>query len=204
MENKKSKRLLAIAKWIFVIGFIACAAGAIGYLVMHELGYQIKFIGAFQVEHLLYVAGLFLVFCLFALIFLIAGRIARSHESAPEAEAVNDYTEQEDEKIEQTCCKEEVAEAEGDAATSVEVEVVADENAEDAEKVSDKKAHFVTMLKNKSIDPETKEKVIATAKKVAPVVVAVAATATVSAVLCKMSNEKKKAKIRRSLLDLLY
>jgi hypothetical protein len=54
------------------------------------------------------------------------------------------------------------------------------------------------------ITPEQKEKLIATVKANKNVIIAVAATATVSAIIASNAAKRRKAKIRRNILDLLY
>ena len=81
MEKSKSRSLKVAANLIFVIGLCVCMLGAIAYLVLHELEIEMPFIGAFQWEHLYYVAALLGVIIVIALIFRIAGNVAARKEA---------------------------------------------------------------------------------------------------------------------------
>ena len=198
MEKSKSRSLKVAANLIFVIGLCVCLLGAIAYLVLHELEIEVPVIGAFQWEHLYYVAALLGVFIVIALIVRIAGNVAARKEAklaiadlevneiADEAE--EDYKTEADAEAEEAC---EAAEEETNDEAAVAAAVPA-------------KFSVADVLKGKPIPAETKQKIVATVKKNAPVIVAVAATLTVSAVVSKMAKEKRKAKIRKNILDLLY
>ena len=54
------------------------------------------------------------------------------------------------------------------------------------------------------LTPEKKEKIVKAVKKNAPVILAVVATAAVATAMHKSAKNRQKAKVRRSLLDLLY
>lgn len=196
MEKSKSRSLKVAANLIFVIGLCVCMLGAIAYLVLHELEVEIPFIGAFQWEHLYYVAALLGVVIVIALIFRIAGNVAARKEArAGVAEAeINEAPEAPEDDKDQ-------------ALVEVEADVVdqGEEEAEPAEAAAvPAKFSVADVLKGKAIPEETKQKIVATVKKNAPVIVAVAATLTVSAMVGKLAKEKRKAKIRKNILDLLY
>lgn len=197
MEKSKSRSLKVAANLIFVIGLCVCMLGAIAYLVLHELEIEMPFIGAFQWEHLYYVAALLGVIIVIALIFRIAGNVAARKEArADEVEVeINEAPEAlEDDKDQ--------------AVVEVEADVV--EQGDDAEPDNavaaavPAKFSIADVLKGKAIPEETKQKIVATVKKNAPVIVAVAATLTVSAMVGKLAKEKRKANIRKNILDLLY
>lgn len=182
MEKSKSRSLKVAANVVCIVGLLACLLGAIVYMILHELDIEIAFIGPFEWEHLYYVAALAGLFIIIALILRIAGNIAARKEAlACEAEA-NEIAEEDDET---ECCENEEAECEEAPAPA-------------------KTNYLLSVLKGKGLSPEAKEKVVATVKKNAPVILAVAATATVSMLLAKSAKEKRKARVRRNILDLLY
>ncbi len=190
MEKSKSRSLKVAANVVFVIGLCVCLLGAIAYLVLHELEVEIPVIGAFQWENLYYVAALLGVFIVIAVILRLAGIAAARREARLAAAA---------------------EEAAADAAIEVEADVVetgedeTDENAEEpADDAAPAKLSVMDVIRGKAIPAETKEKIVATVKKNAPVIVAVAATLTVSVMVSKLAKEKRKAKVRRNILDLLY
>ena len=199
MEKSKSRSLKVASNVVWIVGLLACLLGAIVYMILHELDVEIAFIGPFEWEHLYYVAALAGVFIIIALILRIAANVAARKEAlAVEAEANESADAEEDDKVEAECCKNETEDSMADEGAVAELECEA------IPAVPAKTNYLLSVLKSKSISPETKEKVVATVKKNAPVILAVAATATVSILLAKSAKEKRKAKIRKNILDLLY
>lgn len=188
MEKSKSRSLKVAANVVCIVGLLACLLGAIVYMILHELDVEIAFIGPFAWEHLYYVAALAGLFIIIALVLRIAGNVAAKKEALAREAAANEIAEAEDECDEAECCED------------AEAEVACEEAPEAPAKTN----YLLSVLKGKGISPETKEKVVATVKKNAPVILAVAATATVSMLLAKSAKEKRKARVRKNILDLLY
>lgn len=182
MENRKANRLIIASKLIGIIGVIACCIAAVVYMVLHELGNEMKFIGGFKPEYLYILAGVAVFFAVLAIILRVIGNACAKRAAENEVEVVDDDVFEDD------------FEEEDD------IEEVAESNVA-LEEGTTGKTGACSLLKGK-ITPETKEKIVATVKKNAPVIIAVAATATVSAVIAKLASDRKSAKIRRNLLDL--
>lgn len=196
MEKSKSRSLKLAANLIFVIGLCVCMLGAIVYLILHELDVDMPFIGTFQWEHLYYVAALLGVFVVIAVIFRIAGIAAASKEMRLAAETeINEIPDAVDDSVDQS---------ETETETDVPDQEDTDKNDCVAAAAIPAKFCVSDLLKGKPIPDETKEKIVATVKKNAPVIAAVAATLTVSVIVGKLAKEKRKAKIRKNILDLLY
>jgi len=189
MENNKSRGLKVASRLVGYIGVAVCMIAAIAYLLMHQLGYQIKFIGAFEWTHIIYVGAVALGFILIAVILRIASRVAAK-------KAVD---------VEEDNCIEEVVEEDVNCVEEVCEECESCESCEAVEEAADAtgKCKVCQVIKEK-LSPENREKIVAAVKKNAPVIVAVAATATAAVVIGKIVSDRKKAKIRRHLLDLLY
>lgn len=183
MENNKSRKL-CVASWLVgLLGCGACALGAIAYMIMHYAGYQLVAVGPFKWEHLYVVAAAAGLFILIAVILRIASNVAKK-KALINAEA--EILELEDE------CDENCDECDEACEATCE---------ETAEVVPEKK-NVIEIIKGK-LTPENKEKIVASVKKAAPVIIAVAATVVVTSAINKAAADKKQAKIRRSILNLL-
>lgn len=203
MQSNKSRKL-CIASWLVgLIGCGACAIGAIAYMIMHFAGYQLIAVGPFKWAHLYIVAAAAGVFILVAVALRIASNLTREKATVTDAdddEILDDTVEDENEEDACKECDENCDECDENCEVS-------DENCEETE--SDKAAETVPEKKNVieiikgKLTPENKEKIVKTVKKAAPVIVAVAATAIVTSAIHKAAAEKRQAKIRKSIFDLL-
>ncbi len=188
MENSKSRKLV-VASWLVgLIGCGACAIGAIAYMIMHFAGYQLRVVGPFKWEHLYVVA-------IAAGVFIVAAVILRIIAIAAKKNALANI--EECEIIEEESNDEEVCDEICEECT----EICEDEEA--AEEAVPAPKGVIAIIKGK-LTPENKEKIVAAAKKAAPVIAAVAATVVVTTVISKAAADRKQAKIRRSILKLLY
>ena len=186
MENNKSRKLKLASRLVGYIGFFACLIAAVVYFAIHQLGKEVA--GGFQWTHIYIIAAAAGAFILIAIVLRILSNVAARRALAEEEEEVNEVEEEAAEEVIEICCEEEEAECEEDAEEETPV----------AEKVG-----VVTIIKGK-LTPENKEKIVAAVKKNAPVIIAVAATATAAVVIGKAVSDSRKAKIRRNILDLLY
>ncbi len=184
MENTKGRGLLVASRLVGYIGVGACLLSAIAYMVMHLADVNMDFIGGFSWDSLIYVAIAAAAFIVIAVALRIASNVLRNKVVVEVVEEVV-----EEEPVEEEIVEEVAEECEEVVASECEEEV-----AEDACPVC-KKFH---------ITPEQKEKLIATVKANKNVIIAVAATATVSAIIASNAAKRRKAKIRRNILDLLY
>lgn len=184
MESNKSRKL-CVASWLVgLIGCSACALGAIAYMIMHYAGYQLVAVGPFKWEHLYVVAAAAGLFILIAVILRIASNVAKK-KALVNVEV--EVLETEEDECDENCdeCNE-----------------VCEETCEETAEVVPEKKNVIEIIKGK-LTPENKEKIVASVKKAAPVIIAVAATVVVTSAINKAAAEKKQAKIRRSILNLL-
>ncbi len=185
MEKSKSRALRAWSRGIGYGGVGACMITAIIYFLFQQFGG--KDVGAFDVNNLYIIAAAAGVFIVVALILRIASNVAKRGEDAIIEEVIEDV-------IEEAVEEEEIEEEE-----AVEEEVAAEEEAP-----AEKRSIREIIREKANLTPEQKEKVVATLKKGAPIAAAVVATVVVTGTLNKLKNEKRKAKIRKNILDLLY
>ena len=186
MESNKSRKL-CVASWLVgLIGCGACAIGAIAYMIMHYAGYQLVAVGPFKWEHLYIVAAAAGVFILIAVILRIASNVAKK-KALVNAEAAVEAVEAEEDECDENCD---------------ECDENCEETCEETAEVVPAKKNVIEIIKGK-LTPENKEKIVASVKKAAPVIIAVAATVVVTSAISKAAAEKKQAKIRRSILNLL-
>ena len=182
MSNMKSNRLLITSKLVGIIGVFACMLTAIIYLLLQVGGDA----NTFEPVSIYIIAGLCVVFVAVSVLLRVMSNRAAA-ESEDEAvdvdevveDAVDEVLDSYDETVETV---EEVAEA------------VEDEVVEAAPQATS----------GLQLTPEKKEKIVKAVKKNAPVVLAVVATAAVSVALHKSAKNRQKAKVRKSILDLLY
>lgn len=183
MENNKSRKLKLASRLIGYIGFFACLIAAVIYFAIHQLDNEVA--GGFKWEHLYIIAAAAGAFILIAIVLRILSNVV-ARRALVEAEAeINEIEEEEIEEMIEACCE----------------ETEEDEEAEEEAPAESK--GVVAIIKGK-LTPENKEKIVAAVKKNAPVIIAVAATATAAVVIGKAINDSKKAKIRRNILKLLY
>lgn len=184
MESNKSRKL-CVASWLVgLIGCGACAIGAIAYMIMHYAGYQLVAVGPFKWEHLYVVAAAAGVFILIAVILRIASNVAKKKALVNvESEVLEDECDEICDECDENCDE-------------------CDEICEETAEAEPEKKNVIEIIKGK-LTPENKEKIVATVKKAAPVIIAVAATVVVTSAINKAAAEKRQAKIRRSILDLL-
>ncbi len=184
MESNKSRKL-CVASWLVgLIGCGACALGAIAYMIMHYAGYQLVAVGPFKWEHLYVVAAAAGLFILIAVILRIASNVAKK-KALVNVEV--EVLETEEDECDENCD---------------ECDEVCEETCEETAEVVPEKKNVIEIIKGK-LTPENKEKIVASVKKAAPVIIAVAATVVVTSAINKAAAEKKQAKIRRSILNLL-
>ena len=188
MENTKGRGLLVASRLVGYIGVGACLLSAIAYMVMHLANVNMDFIGGFSWDSLIYVAIAAAAFVLIAVVLRIASNALRNKAD----DVVEEVAEEApvEESVEEAPVEEIAEECEEVEATECEEEVVEEETC--------------AVCKKFHITPEQKEKLIATVKANKNVIIAVAATATVSAIIASNAAKRRKAKIRRNILDLLY
>ncbi len=194
MDNRKSRSLRLASRLIGYIGVFASLIGALAYVIMHEMGYQLVGVGPFRWQHLYVVAA-------FAGVIIVVAVILRIISNAVKTRSV------EDEEVNCEVCDEDEENVEDDGEECCDVEGCNEDEGDEVEIVEDAEqstGSAVRDLLRGKIDPETKEKIVTTVKKNAPIIAAVAATAVVTAVIAKASADKKKAKLRRSILSLFY
>ena len=181
MRNEKSNRLLVLSRLIGISGVFACMMAAIVYLLLQVVGVA----GVYNPVSLYIIAVLAVAFVAVALILrAMSNAAARAEDAFEVSEVVEDAVEE----VLETC-----ADAAGDADDTV-VETV-------EEVVPADKATSQGILQ---LTPEKKEKIVKTVKKNAPVILAVAATAAISIAVSNSAKEKERARVRKSILDLLY
>ena len=184
MESNKSRKL-CVASWLVgLIGCGACALGAIAYMIMHYAGYQLVAVGPFKWEHLYVVAAAAGLLSLIAVILRIASHVAKK-KALVNVEV--EVLETEEDECDENCD---------------ECDEVCEETCEETAEVVPEKKNVIEIIKGK-LTPENKEKIVASVKKAAPVIIAVAATEVLTSAINKAAAEKKQAKIRRSILNLL-
>ena len=181
MRNEKSNRLLVLSRLIGISGVFACMMAAIVYLLLQVVGVA----GVYNPVSLYIIAVLAVAFVAVALILrAMSNAAARAEDAFEVSEVVEDAVEE----VLETC-----ADAAGDADDTV-VETV-------EEVVPADKATSQGILQ---LTPEKKEKIVKTVKKNAPVILAVAATAAISVAVSKSARQKERARVRKTILDLLY
>ena len=184
MRNEKSNRLLAISRLVGASGVFACMLAAIVYLLLQVNGTA----DSFNPANLYIIAILAVVFVAASVaVRAVSNRLALSEEDDLETvEVVEDAVDEELDSCDEVA--DAIVEAEDDSAEALEEGTVAE----------------VAQTSKLQLTPEKKEKIVKTVKKNAPVVLAVVATATVSAMVYGAAKNRQKAKIRKSILDLLY
>lgn len=192
MRNTKTNGWKVASNIIFYGGVMVCMAAVIAYLLMHQFAPEKAILGPFDVNHLIYIGIAAAACVVIAIILRIIGNVVakKAAINAQINEAVEEVVEEvveEEEPIEEV------------------VEEVVVEEAPVEETVVDPCCEKCAAIRNKlTMTPETKEKVVATAKKSIPVLVAIVATAVVSTKIAQSKNEKKKARARKTLLDFFY
>ena len=192
MDNKKSRSLRLASRLVGYLGVFASLIGALSYVIMHEMGYQLVGVGPFRWQHLYVVAAFAGLVILVAVILRIISNAVKTRSAENEEVNCEVCDEEECDECDETECEDDACN-EGDCE---EIEIAEDGEAAESCTVCD-------LIKGR-ITPETKEKIVATVKKNAPVIVAVAATAIVTAAISKAAAKKKQEKIRQSLLRLFY
>jgi hypothetical protein len=181
MRNEKSNRLLVLSRLIGISGVFACMMAAIVYLLLQVVGVA----GVYSPVSLYIIAVLAVAFVAAALVLrAMSNAAARAEDAFEVSEVVEDAV---DEVLE-TC-----ADAADEACETVE-EIV-----EEAAPVEEATSKGILQL-----TPEKKEKIVKAVKKNAPVILAVAATAAISIAVSNSAKEKERARVRKSILDLLY
>jgi NADH:ubiquinone oxidoreductase subunit 6 (subunit J) len=183
MRNAKSNRLLVISRLVGSLGVFACMLAAVIYMMLTVSGNA----GEYNPVNIYIIAALAVVFVVIAVILRVM-----SNRAAKEAEDELDISEVVEDAVE------EVLETCADAVDSI-CDTV-DETVEDVEETV-VEAASQGMLQ---LTPEKKEKIVKAVKKNAPVVLAVAATAALSIALHNSAKQRQQAKVRKSILDLLY
>lgn len=177
MKNCKSRKFKVISNMIGYIGVSVCLICAVVYLILHQLADPQR-IGAFELGALILLAMIAVEVILVAFVFRI---IAIAHARKERAAEIN------------------VAAVE-EAVNEVALESVTFREETVGKPESPKQAQTGVLLKNGKLTPEGKEKIVATVKKNAPVIAAVAATAAVCTVVGVAVHRRKKAKLRNSIL----
>ena len=183
MRNKKSNRLLVISRLVGCSGVFACMLAAIIYLLQQVNNPE----STFNPVNLYIIAVLAVVFVAVAFALRVA-----SNRAAMEAEDDLDVSEVVEDAVD------EVLDSYNEATETIGEAV--EEAAEDVENA----VAEATLTSRLQLTPERKEKIVKVVKKNAPVILAVVATAAVSVALHNSSKNRQKAKVRRSILDLLY
>lgn len=181
MRNMKSNRLLIISRLVGISGVFACMLATIVYLLLQVNGTA----NSFNPANLYIIAILAVVFVAvaFALRAMSNYIALRAEDDLDVCEVVEDAV---DEALDS------YGEASDTVVDAVEETAEAEEGAEAAQ------------TSRLQLTPEKKEKIVKAVKKNAPVVLAVVATAAVSIALHNSSKNRQKAKVRKSILDLLY
>lgn len=189
MRNTKTNGWKVAANIIFFGGVMVCAVAVIAYLLMHQIAPEKEVFGPFDVNNLIYIGIAAAACVVIAIILRVIGSIAaKKAQNAQINEVVEEVVE---EIVEEAPVEEEVVE-----------EVVEEAPVEEA---VDPCCEKCAAIRNKlTMTPETKEKVVATAKKSIPVLVAVVATAVVTTKIAQAKDAKKKARARKTLLDFFY
>ncbi len=182
MRNEKSNRLLVLSRLIGFSGVFSCMMAALVYLLLQVVGIA----GVYNPVSLYIIAALAVAFVAVAFVLRAMSNAAARAEGAFEtSEVVEDAVD-------------EVLEVCADAAEDADEMV--EEIVEEAEPVAEEETSKGIL----QLTPEKKEKIVKTVKKNAPVILAVAATAAISAVVSNSAKEKERARVRKSILDLLY
>ena len=220
-NSNKSRTLRAISRLIGYIGVGACLIGALVYLILLDTDVIDRVL---KVEDFYPVAGLAVVFIVIAVIIRIASGVAHANEkkaaqAAAEAElaAAEPVAEEVTEEVAEEVPAEEEEEIlveENDVVEFPAEEEDTEPKCDMADKICEqadpnsKKCQICMAMRSKKLSAERKAKVAAVAGKTAPVAVAVAATATLAAVIGKRSTQKKidqeRDKIRRAFFDIFY
>ena len=183
MRNAKSNRLLVISRLVGCAGVFACMLAAIIYLLMQVNGDA----GSYNPVSLYIIAALAVVVVVIAVVLRVMSNRAAKEETGDELE-IGEVVEDAVEEVLETCA---------DAAESI-CETL-DEAVEEVEETVEEAASKGIL----QLTPEKKEKIVKVVKKNAPVVLAVAATAAVSIALHNSAKQRQRAKVRKSILDLL-
>ena len=187
MRNVKSNRLLVISRLVGCSGVFACMLAAIIYLLLQVTGDS----GSFNPGSLFIIGALAVVFVVIAVVLRVM-----SNRAAKEAEDELEISEVVEDAVE------EVIDSCVDAVDTI-CEAV-DEAVEEVGETVEETAEEVASKGILQLTPEKKEKIVKAVKKNAPVVLAVAATAAVSIAMHNSAKQRQKAKVRKSILDLLY
>ena len=179
MSNMKSNRLLVASRLVGIVGVFACMLTAIIYLLL-QVGSDA---GSFNPVSIYIIAALCVVFVALSVLLRVSSNRAAAAEDGEDAEEV----------VEDAV--DEVLDSYDEADETV-VDTVETDEAAVVETAPEKSGFQLT--------PEKKEKIVKAVKKNAPVILAVVATAAVATAMHKSAKNRQKAKVRRSLLDLLY
>ena len=183
MSNMKSNRLLVASRLIGIVGVFACMLTAIVYLLL-QVGSDAN---TFNPVSIYIIAALCVVFVALSVLLRVMSNRA--------AAVVEDEEDADDEVVEDAV--DEVLDSYDEADETV-VDVVETEAEEDAV------VEAAPETSGFQLTPEKKEKIVKAVKKNAPVVLAVVATAVVATAMHNSAKNKQKAKVRKSILDLLY
>ena len=183
MNNMKSNRLLVASRLVGIVGVFACMLTAIIYLLL-QVGSDA---GSFNPVSIYIIAALCVVFVALSVLLRVSSNRAAAAEDGEDAEEVVE---------EDTVDEEEVLDSYDEAVETVVDAVETEEEAPVVEAAPETSGFQLT--------PEKKEKIVKAVKKNAPVVLAVVATAVVATAMHKSAKNRQKAKVRKSILDLLY
>ena len=179
MNNMKSNRLLVASRLVGIVGVFACMLTAIIYLLL-QVGSDAN---SFNPVSIYIIAALcVVVVALSVLLRVMSNRAAMVEDDEDADEVVEDAVD-------------EVLDSYDEADETVVEEIDTDEN--DVVEAAPETSGF-------QLTPEKKEKIVKAVKKNAPVVLAVVATAVVATAMHNSAKNKQKAKVRKSILDLLY
>ena len=182
MSNMKSNRLLVASRLVGIVGVFACMLTAIIYLLLQVGGEA----GSFNPVSIYIIAALCVVVVVIsALLRVMSNRAAAVEDDEDADEVVEDAVD-------------EVLDSYDEADETVVDAVEAEETDEEAV------VEAAPETSGFQLTPEKKEKIVKAVKKNAPVVLAVVATAVVATAMHNSAKNKQKAKVRRSILDLLY
>ena len=176
MNNMKSNRLLVASRLVGIVGVFACMLTAIIYLLL-QVGSDAN---SFNPASIYIIAALcVVVVALSVLLRVMSNRAAMVEDDEDADEVVEDAVDESYDDADETVV---------DAVDTDETAVV-----ETAPETS-----------GFQLTPEKKEKIVKAVKKNAPVVLAVVATAVVATAMHNSAKNRQKAKVRKSILDLLY
>lgn len=179
MSNMRSNRLLVASRLVGIIGVFACMLTAIIYLLL-QVGSDAN---TFNPVSIYIIAALCVVFVALSVVLrVLSNRTALEEDDLDVEEVVEDAV---DEVLDSY--------DEADETVVDEVETVEDAVVETAPQTS-----------GLQLTPEKKEKIVKAVKKNAPIILAVVATAVVTGAIHNASKNRQKAKVRKSILDLLY